>query len=234
MSREKVYLNFPISLVPPIYEDEDVYQALNNVIIYGLMLYVKKHKVSVEEAGHFLGITVRQPLESFRELYDRVSKTTTVMTSIDKKKAFYLRDARKSYKDNRDEIIALCGELAVRSIVGVKEYTKCYRGMVLSRMAGFAKVIDESLYPKAIKKLSGDGGKRQWRKLISSLKYAGCSVYTPKGSHGFYVSFRLSPIELAEKVERKERAKGIHSEYDLNNEQLQKIAHKKLSSVPLK
>ena len=129
--------------------------------------------------------------------------------------------------------MALCGELAVRSIVGVKEYAKCFRGLVLSRMAGIAKSVNDELLPDAVKRLAGDGGKRQWRKLIASLRYAGCSVYAPKGCHGFYASFRLSPIELAEKVERKRiEANKKKTEYDLRNDELRKMALDRIHRTP--
>lgn len=220
-------------MIPPIYKDKDVYEAIDNIISYGIVVFIKQHNVSKKEAGEHLGINIGSSIEKLTEVYDRFQDSTRVMTSIDKDRAFDLRDARKSYQDNRDEIMALCGELAVRSIVGVKDYAKCFRGLVLSRMAGFAKGVQEDWYPKAVKKLAGDGGKRQWRKLIASLRYAGCSIYTPKGCHGFYASFRLSPVELAEKVERKKReADKRKTEYDLSNEELRKMALERIGRTP--
>ena len=228
------YLNFPVSMIPPIYLEKDIVTPMDNIISYGIALFVRENKTTKKEAGEKLGIHIGSTLEQLMGVYDKYHEVAKVMTSIDKNKAFSLRDAHKSYKDNKDEIMALCGELAVRSIVGVKEYAKCYRSLVLSRMAGFAKVIEESNYPEAIKRLSGDGGKRQWRKLIGSLRFAGCSVYAPDGCHGFYASFRLSPLELAEKVERK-RMSGragteYETEYDLSNEELRKRALEKINN----
>lgn len=220
-------------MIPPIFTDEDVWNAIDNIISYGIVVFIKQHNVSKKEAGEHLGINIGSTLEELTKVYDKFHDSTRVMTSIDKAKAFSLRDARKSYKDNRDEIIALCGELAVRSIVGVKDYAKCFRGLVLSRMAGFAKGVQEDWYPEAVKKLAGDGGKRQWRKMIASLKYAGCSIYAPKGCRGFYASFRLSPVELAEKVERKTmEAERRKTEYDLSSEELRKMALEKIKRTP--
>ena len=228
---KKIYLNFPISMIPPIYSDEDAYNAIDNIISYAIMAFIKQSKATKQEAGAFLGISIGPSLEQLTKVYDKFRYSSKVMTSIDKEKAFYLRDARKSYQSDRDEIIALCGELAIRSIVGVKEYAKCFRGLVLSRMAGIAKSVDESTLPEQIKRLSGEGGKRQWRKLIASLRYAGCSIYAPKGCHGFYASFRLSPLELAEKVERKKKeAETRKTEYDLTNEELRKMALEKINN----
>ena len=220
-------------MIPPLYTDEDVWNAIDNIIDYGVMAYIKRYNVSKEEAGNSLGVEYKSPsLWKLDEVYKQFH-SCKVMTSIDTRRAFYFRNARKSYKDNRDEIIALCGELAVRSIVGVKDYAKCFRGLVLSRMAGFAKGVQEDWYPEAVKKLAGDGGKRQWRKMIASLKYAGCSIYAPKGCHGFYASFRLSPVELAEKVERKTmEAERRKTEYDLSSEELRKMALEKIRRTP--
>ena len=220
-------------MIPPIYTDKDVFKAIDDIICYGIAVFIKNKKVSREEAGEHLGIKVGSSLEKLTKVYDEFHDSTRVMTSIDKARAFALRDARKSYQDNRDEIMALCGELAIRSIVGVKDYTKCFRSLVLSRMAGFAKGVQEEWYPDAIKRLAGDGGKRQWRKLMASLKYAGCSIYAPKGCHGFYASFKLSPVELAEKVERKRiEVEKKKSEYSLRHDELRKIALERISRTP--
>ena len=226
-----MYLNFPVCMIPPIYKDKDVVNALNNIIKYGIAIFINRNNVSKKEAGEYLGININSSLDELEKVYKKFN--SKVMTSIDKDTAFTIRDARKNYKDNRDEIIAICGELAIRSIVGVKDYAKCFRGIVLSRMAGFEKGVQEDWYPEAIKKLAGDGGKRQWRKLISSLKYAGCSIYAPNGCRGFYASFRLSPLELAEKVERKMlEAKQRRTEYDLSSDELRKMALEKISRTP--
>ncbi len=233
MAKEKkVYLNFPITLIPPIYKGKDVVKAIDDIIMYGIVAYCVGKNKGYEDALEEMGITSKLSYEEQKKAYDKAPKTS-VFTSIEKGKAFAFRDAQKSYKDNKDEIMALCGELAVRSIVGVKDYAKCFRGLVLSRMAGFAKGVQEDWYPDAVKKLAGDGGKRQWRKLIASLRYAGCSIYTPKGCHGFYASFRLSPVELAEKVERKKReADRRKTEYDLSNEELRKMALERIGRTP--
>lgn len=233
MSKKK-YINFPVSMIPPIYKNEDVFDAMTNIIAFGIGCLVVGKKMCMFDAREALGIDrFDYPNKAeIKEVYT-LNHRCSVMTSIDKDRAFALRDARKSYKDNRDEIISLCGELAVRSIVGLKDYAKCFRGLVLSRMSGFAKGVQEDWYPEEVKRLAGDGGKRQWRKLIASLKFAGCSVYAPKGCHGFYASFRLSPLELAEKVERKKsEADKRKTEYDLSNEELRKMALEKIRRTP--
>lgn len=219
-------------MIPPIYKD-DVGQAIENIIRYGIVAYSIGKRIGFKDAIGEMGITVRGSIMDMEAKCMATHQSTpesTVFTSIDKEKAFVFRYAKKSYTDNKDEIMSLCGELAVRSIVGAKDYAKCFRGLVLSRMSGFARGVKEEWYPDAVKKLAGDGGKRQWRKLIASLRYAGCSIYAPRGCHGFYASFRLSPIELAEKVERKMQKR--HTQYDLSNEELREKALERIGRTP--
>lgn len=230
---KKVYLNFPITMIPPIYNDEDAERAIDNIISYGIALYIERNKVSREMAGKQLGITIGPGDKELTEAYDCFRGSTRVMTSIDKDKAFDFRDAKKSYTNNRDEIMSLCGELAIRSIIGIREYSRCTREFVLSRMSGIAESVGKDSYQDAVQKFAGPGGKRQWRKLIQSLKVKGCAFYTPKGCHGFFASFKLSPLELAELVERKIRSQKRRTEYDLSNDELRDMVSARIEgSVP--
>ena len=224
-------------MIPPIYKDEDVSEAMTNIIAFGMGCLIIGKKMGLYEALNVLDFEGYDypNREEIKRVYNLYSRRFSVMTSIDKERAYYFRASRKSYKSDRDEIIAICGESAIRSIVGAKEYAKCSRRLVLSRMAGFAKGEDESRLPEQIKRLSGEGGKRQWRKLMASLKYAGCSIYVPKGCHGFYASFKLSPVELAVNVERKLMERKPKTEYDLSSKDLRAEALKRINNgVPHK
>lgn len=225
----KIYINFPISLIPPLYLDKNGHQAITNILYAGIITYCMGRKLTLSEALDTMGLTCRLTESEILDIVNSFPEST-VMTSSHLERLFPFKE--KSYKDNRDEIITLCGELALRSIIGVKEYAKCYKSLVLSRMSGIAKGMGHECYPLAIQRLDGNGGKRQWRKLIKSLRQIGYSFYTPKGCHGFYTSYKLAPIALAEMVERKTSKKNINSEYDLSNEALCQIVKAKLSRTP--
>ena len=231
MAEKRVYLNFPISMIPPIYKDEDINKAIERIVCYGFYSYCIGKGLGLIDAFIDNDFQISENYDAVSEyaknIYNAVSDNTPPVipfSSIAADKARSLMHSRKSYKCNRDEILSLCGELAIRSIVGRKEYSRCSRGLVLSRMAGFAKVMGEESFPEEIKRLSGDGGKRQWRKMIASVKLSGCSIYAPKGCRGFYASFRLRPKQLAEMVEQKRREREPRSEYEMSNEDLRKHA----------
>ena len=196
-------------MIPPLYESENVYSAIQDIIVYAIMVYALNKEIEFEEAGEALGITVPHNLQRLMEakaLFDKHNKKGIPMTKIDKTRAFEIRNSEISYKENKDEVLALCGELAIKSIIGLKPYCLCYRSLVLARMAGLAKVSDEAQFPEAIKMLSGSGGKRQWRRLIELLKRRGCAIYTPNGGRGFYASYKYTPLGLAKIVEDKLQA----------------------------
>ena len=54
---KKVYLNFPISLIPPIYNDNDVYDAMESIINYGIASFWIGKKVDIAVALKEMGIT---------------------------------------------------------------------------------------------------------------------------------------------------------------------------------
>lgn len=228
LNLERKYLNFPITLIPDIYKETDTYHAMDKIIDYGMVAFIVGLGYGLDEItndmSQDIGITCSErAMKSAINGYRFNFKKGAVMTSIDKDKAFEYRDRRISCTKNRREVMAICGVLAIRSIIGVKDYAKCYKGFLLSRMAGSAKSIPEYKLPSAVKKYSGNGGKRQWRNLITDIKKAGCSIYAPRGCRGFYASFRLGPLELAERVERKKREKA-ESEYNMSNDELRKAA----------
>ena len=228
----KIYLNFPISMIPPIYVS--IYDGFNDIIDYGIYKYTKRRGLTLEEAAEEMGIILRQKdIKHYEDIFSREADCN-VFTAIGKVPAFKYRDSGKNMEQDRDEILAVACALAVRSIIGVKEYALCHKRLVLSRMSGIAKAVDAELYNDAIKPLVEEGQRRQWRKAIQSLSHYGCSVYVPQGCHGFYASYRLKPIQLATKVEGMlARNRGVVNEYHLSNEQLRKIALKKIAS-PLK
>jgi len=227
---KKVYLTFPVSLIPSLYEKKDVYEGMADMINYGIFVFMKGQKKAIREALNEMGISwAVSDSEALKTCENVVKKCgdSRVFTGIESNRAYSIRDSKISYKDNADEVMALCGELALKSIIGIRPYNICFKSILLSRMSGFAKVIDEKGLKDAVKRFSGSGGKRQWRKLIALLKKRGCAFYTPAGCHGFYASFKYTPVGLARIVEakRKEGKETGRTEYDLSNQELQRIAN---------
>lgn len=204
-------------MIPPLFKEANIYEPMGLIISFCIIDYMDRRGVTYREALDVLGIKSTWPEEAQRN-YTRSVIKSSVMTSIEKDRAFIYRDSRKSYIYNRDEIMFLCGELALRSIIGVKRYAKCYRGLVLSRMAGFASIMSESALPDEVRQFVGAGGKRQWRKLIKSLQNSGYSIYCPTGTRGFYASYRMTLDELAVAVEKKGKSKKTVTVRELSDE----------------
>ena len=234
----KFYFNFPVSLIPPLYED--CYEGMNYIIDFGLASFAVKNGLNIKEAALRAKITPPKEEEEYyrrvqKRYYDESEKGCRVFSSIEKMRAFKFRDAKKSMKDDRDEIFALCCALAVRSIIGTKQYALISRKLVLSRMSGIAKSVGEECYVEAIRPLVGDVGRRRWRKAVDALRFYGCAVYVPRGCRGFYASFRLSPVQLATAIEKRLMKMRGGNEYLMGNEQLRALALESISkSVPHK
>ena len=229
----KVYINFPISMIPPLYKD--CYKGMNMIINFGLVSFAVKNGVSLEEAASRMKIFPPEGKET--AYYDIAQKTydderakgCKVFSAVERGRAFAFRNSRNTMKENRDVIFALCCELAIRSIVGTKQYALIHRKLVLSRMCGIAKAVGEECYIDDIKPLVGNGGRRQWRKAVDALKYAGCAIYTPRGCRGFYASFRLSPVQLATAIEKRLMKMRGGNEWLMGNEELRELAMKSIT-----
>ena len=223
----KFYLNFPISLLPPLYDD--CTEGMECIIWFGLASFAARNDMSIEEAIGRANLSICGDKEAiFKRIqkfyHDEGKKGCKVFSAIEKTKALAFRDANKTMKDDRDEIFALCCALAVRSIIGAKQYALISRKLVLSRMSGIAKSVGEEYYVEAIRPLVGDGGRRQWRKAVDALRFYGCAVYVPRGCRGFYASFRLSPVQLATAIEKRLMKMRGGNEFLMGNEQLRALA----------
>ena len=192
---EKKYLNFPVAQIPYILTDRET--ALAAVISYAVVSYARKENIPIEAAGDFLDIEV---CPGVKERAAQCHDGTKSMTSIEKDTAFEFRDGRMS----DFETLCLVANLACRSIVGKHPYCLCRKNLIFSRMSGGDSIIPPSDYMPDVRKLDGDKGRRRWERVRNVLiaKY-GLSVYAPLGTRGMYISYALSPEELATSVETK-------------------------------
>ena len=62
--KQKVYLNFPITMIPPIYNDDDVKQAMENIIRYGIVAYCIGKRVGFKDALAEMNITAGMGYEA--------------------------------------------------------------------------------------------------------------------------------------------------------------------------
>lgn len=224
-------------MLPPLYDD--CTKGMDCIICFGLASFAARNEMTIEEAIVQANLSFsgdkKAIFDRIQKLYhDESVKGCKVFSAIEKMRAIAFRNAHKTMENDRDEVFALCCALAVRSIVGTKQYALISRKLVLSRMSGIAKTVGEELYAEAIRPLVGDGGRRQWRKAVDALRYHGCAVYIPRGCRGFYASFRLTPVQLATTIEKRLMKKRGGNEYLMRNDQLRELALESIKGVPHK
>ncbi len=192
---ETRYLNFPVAQIPYILTDR--YKALNEVIAYAVVSYARTKGITLDAAGEFLVINVGDH-DLLKENACRCHTGTRSLTSINVDTAFEFRDGRKSNFDT----LCLVANLACRSIIGKHPYCLCRKNHIFSRMSGKDALINPRYYKPEVKKLDGKTGRRRWERVrdVLEAKY-GLSVYAPLGTRGMYMSYVLSPEELAISVE---------------------------------
>lgn len=98
----------------------------------------------------------------------------------------------------KEDFVVLLAYLAVKSILGIRPYSRIPQNLLLSRMCGEGKAIPFEDMPKEIgryasRKLSVKLRERLW----SDFRVA---TFTQKGKRGCYYSTRYTPQQLADKV----------------------------------
>ena len=218
---ETTYLNFPVAEIPFIVADRKT--AMDQIMSYALVAMAKKRGITQKEAGKVLGIKIGNA-ESNKWEARECSRDSKSFTSIQTSMAFEFRDKSKTDFD----VTCLCANLAVRSIVGKHSYFLVRKNLIFTRMSGKDKLVPPSSYKPYVKKLDGEGGRRRWDKVRTELETVyGLSVYAPRGTRGMYMSYVLSPEELAFSVEsmiaRKKKRQARN-----NSAELQKKARQQL------
>ncbi len=216
MASDIKYFNFPVAQIPEI--RRDVKRAMEEIMGYSVVNLAQKRGITNEEAGAFLGIT-RGALINVRASSCR--ENTRSMTSITVNRAFEFRDNAKSDFD----VLCLCANLAIRSIVGKHSFSLCRKSFIFSRMSGCDTRINENLYSSYVKPLVGANGRRRWEAVRWILRSQyGVAFYAPPGCKGFYVSYELDEPALAVSVERMIRRKRRNKKGETLNRALHRMA----------
>lgn len=89
--------------------------------------------------------------------------------------------------------------LAIKSIIGRGKFKRTDRTLVVARMFGMTREEFLTCLNEKIKNLTK---RRQFAKIVKGLitDYH-LAYYVPKGCRGFYISFVLSPQEIAKEIE---------------------------------
>ncbi len=213
MEKNTVYFTFPLAILRWAFTD--ISKVCGNAMDYAF--YVKYAEVEdIKEAERFLQITFgdkEATLKDGKTLFDKYGQNCT-MVSVNKDIVF------EFYKNPKTEFeiatfLAFCG---LRSILGVKAYTKTNNEHLMARMAGYgtyrefeeAGVDSDIEYfvslatPQKIRYQLTEKIIRQELCLNWGLKY-----YSSR-NRGFYFSFNIDLVDLilvAEKQRKSNRLK---------------------------
>jgi hypothetical protein len=226
----EIYLNFPVALLQNAFAN--ISNVMNSVMWYAGYVHTLNLQFNSDEskmlaAGKYFGITWGNALHSFQEgedIYNSLPPNLP-MTGINKDVLF---DFYKNHKTN-DETAVLLAYLAIKSIIGMKPYSKCTNDYLIARMGGYSKIEDmpEPL-PEPLQRYNT---KRKLDNIKKKLQLNWNVNYYSYHTRGFYVSidnkFTLDELVLeAEKRRKTTREKRLRQK----KEDARKTALNKLSN----
>ena len=205
---EYVYLNFPVQIMQGGFTD--VKAVCSKAIDYGIYDFMLRNGLSgVNGFGEALkelqltcknhagGLKVSKDI--YQQLKDSLEKPVTV--SIKKDLLFeYFKNEKSEF-----EIAVFLGYVGLKSIIGKKPYIKITNDYLLARMFGYSSVIELK------KDFSAECCKYSTRYHLDKVKTKlessfGLKLYGQK-TRGFYVSFKLSLLDLVYHAELKRESR---------------------------
>jgi len=199
------YLNIPVQLLQGAFKD--IRETMSNIMDYAGYVHASKlhgdQTKKMIDAGNYFGITWGNAIRCYKNgetLYNSLPKNSP-MTGINKDVLF---DFYKNYK-TPDEIAVLLAFLAIKSIIGVKPYSKVTNVYLLSRMAGNASIeeLPEPLVQYATR--------RKMDKIKSELQLNwNVNIYSTH-TRGWYVSIdnRFEMNKLALEAEKRRKSTTV-------------------------
>lgn len=222
MKEDANYFNFPIQLLDKFMTDSE--QVLRNILHYAVFAGTRKLDFGTElekfksSAGYLnasLG-NMKFALLNGRMLHDslpanlpKVGLSSSIFWTY--------------YKDDKTDFEKACllAFLAIKSIIGDKEYCKTVNNFVLARMDGRAKsIIDDSEMSYEIYFFSN---RYQLTKIIDELKSSWGLVYYSRHTRGFYVSFKMDLEVLVTIAEKARKSTKRKQEKALENEIVKRV-----------
>jgi hypothetical protein len=224
MKEDEKYFNFPIQLLECFMNNHNYKRVLDDIFDYAVFAGTidLKHGTELQKlkssAGYLnasLG-NMKDSLLNGRMLHDSLSSnspkvglSTTVFWSY--------------YKEDKTDFEKACllAFLAIKSIVGRKEYCRTANGLILARMEGRVKSISD------VSKLSDDiyffSNRYQLTKIINELKCNWGLVYYSRHIRGSYVSFKLDFESLVRIAENARETTKLKQAKALENDIVKKV-----------
>jgi hypothetical protein len=137
-----IYLNFPIQLLQGAFSN--INGTMDDILNYTAYRYTLKlngtNTEKMKSASNYFGINFGNPHSSYqfgKTLYDSLPENSP-MVGINTDVCFDYYEHSKT----TDEIAVLLAFLAIKSIIGIKPYSKVTNAYLIVRMAGYASIDD--------------------------------------------------------------------------------------------
>lgn len=205
---DKIYYNAPCELYKGFLSDRKHEECLENIlnfVIYALSSKKGYNKDTCREyARDCLGVNCSNPASNYnsgRKLFNELmyNDTKPAYFSVSNEMYWHFHDRETSF----DERVSALAYLAIKSMIGKREYIKTNMTLLCSRMDGRTRYRrGQELSPEVAKYTN-----RYWsHKLMNDLFtrygvvfYSGCAAHKVRG---FYCSVTLSMVDLIRKVEK--------------------------------
>ena len=202
-----IYFNAPCELYKGFLSDNKVEYCLHNVINFVIYAQSSKNGYNKDNCGEYasehLCVNCSNPASNYTKgrklFYELVfpNNTAPAYFSISKDMYWHFRNEESTF----DERVSALAYLAIKSMIGKREYIKTNMTLLCSRMDGYTRYRGQELSPELSKYTN-----RYWsHKLMNDLyqKY-GVIFYCGNAAHkvrGFYCSITLSMADLIRKAE---------------------------------
>lgn len=212
------FYHFPVAILAKGITEE----SLIKILRFAIGSYLEEYQATINEARDDLGFSGGDE-ESCRAVFKHY-KNCRVMTSISRETYWEWRKNIECESDNAK--LLLLAHLAVKSIVGLKNYAITNYDFLLARMAGDSapryknhkgeKVL---ILPPHIKPINT---RRKCEQLRDDLVRFHVTTWGQQGLRGFAISTKLKEVELAHMI----ATNGPKSKAQLAKERKDKVRAK--------
>ena len=218
MADEK-YFNVPVQLMEGFLANDKA--VLNKMLYYALYAHSEKMEFGNEAerfaaSANYFGVqigSIKTAIKTGKELFNTTDDSSP-MVGINLK-VFW--DYYKNHKPEFDKA-CLLAFLALRSILQKKSYCKIDNRFLLARMDGKARSCEFTALSEEVFKYANE---YQTKKIKKALSDAWGLVTYSRYTRGFYVSFKLSLVDLVFEAEKRRESVKEKQRKDEVNDALQ-------------
>lgn len=227
----QMYFNFPVQLLEGFMVDHK--NVLNNIFDYAVFAGTidLKHGTELEKlksSADYFSVKIGKPskvLSNGEMLHDSLPKNSPRV-------GLSLPIFWDYYNNEKTEFEKGCflTFLAIKSIVGRKEYCKTTNNLIMARMEGKAKsIFDDSELSEEIYFFYN---RYQLTKIINELKSNWGLVYYSRHIRGFYVSFKIDFESLVRIAEKARETTKLKKSKALENDIVKKVLESMKATPP--